>query len=73
MNLNNLSQTDAYHHIGYMGKHASGESDPLGRMLAVTRLVLGLLCDVARPGVSPGESPITLLGQHYLSHRDLGE
>ncbi|PSC74651.1 oxysterol-binding -related 8 isoform X6 [Micractinium conductrix] len=47
--------------------------DPLERMLAVCRVVLCLATDLVRPGRGFGDTPTVVLGQHYLSRRQLGE
>lgn len=51
--------------------------EPLSRMLAVTSLGLHLLCDTLRPGSAElgqtQDTPVSLLGSHYVSHRELAD
>lgn len=45
--------------------------DSLERMLAVTRMVLTFLSQIAKPGKRFQDVPSVVLGEHYLSHREL--
>ncbi|KAG1659542.1 hypothetical protein FOA52_016165 [Chlamydomonas sp. UWO 241] len=73
---------DAFYDVGVSLRGACGSAEPVSRLLSVARTALGLMCDVTRPselmgqggrgGADAGQTPVTLLGQHYLSHRELG-
>ena len=65
-------QRDVFFDMGCLQQRAVSAPEPLTRMLAAVRCVLGLVCDVARPGSNPGDTPVMLLGNHYLSQRELG-
>ncbi|KAL6772352.1 hypothetical protein ACKKBG_A29890 [Auxenochlorella protothecoides x Auxenochlorella symbiontica] len=47
--------------------------DPLERMLAISRVVITYTLDLLRAGQGMGETPVVILGQHIMSHRDLAE
>ncbi|KXZ47798.1 hypothetical protein GPECTOR_32g410 [Gonium pectorale] len=52
---------------------AARAADPLERCLAVVRFALGTLADVLRPGgPDPDDTPVTALGQHHVTVRQLG-
>ncbi len=71
-----------YCDVGGGLQQAAAACDPLSRLVAVARLAIALACDICRPASvassalqprgDPQCSPVALLGQHYLSHRDLG-
>jgi hypothetical protein len=50
---------------------AEKSPDSLERMLAVTRLLLTFLTQIMKPGRKFQDTPTVVLGEHYLSHRDL--
>lgn len=45
--------------------------DSLERMLAVTRMLLTFLSQIMKPGKRFQDVPSVVLGEHYLSHREL--
>lgn len=51
---------------------AEKATDSVERMLAVCRSLMDFLVDLLRPGIRYADTPSVILGQHYLSHRDLG-
>ena len=51
---------------------AEKASDSVERMLAVCRSLIDFLIDLLRPGIRYSDTPSVILGQHYLSHRELG-
>eukprot|EP00204_Picochlorum_oklahomense_P001907 CAMPEP_0118808762 /NCGR_PEP_ID=MMETSP1161-20130426/36148_1 /TAXON_ID=249345 /ORGANISM="Picochlorum oklahomensis, Strain CCMP2329" /LENGTH=367 /DNA_ID=CAMNT_0006738155 /DNA_START=93 /DNA_END=1194 /DNA_ORIENTATION=+ len=52
---------------------AEKSPDSLERMLAVTRLVLTFISQIVKPGKRSQDIPTVVLGEHYLSHREMGE
>lgn len=44
---------------------------PLERLLACTRVALGLLADALRVSGDPQDIPVLTLGNHYISCRDV--
>lgn len=58
--------------LGNLALKAEKATDSLERMLAVCRAVVAFLTQLLRPGVRYQDTPSVILGQHYLSHRELG-
>jgi hypothetical protein len=50
---------------------ASNANEALERLLAVARLLLGITTDMLRPSTDPQDSPITVLGHHTVSRRQV--
>jgi hypothetical protein len=62
---------DLHASMGALLLKAEKAGDSLERMLAVIRALLVFLTTVARPGARFADAPAPLLGEHYLSHREL--
>ena len=58
--------------LGNLALKAEKATDSLERMLAVCRAVIAFLTHLLRPGTRYQDTPSVILGQHYLSHRELG-
>lgn len=58
--------------LGGLALKAEKATDSLERMLAVCRSTLAFLNNLLRPGTRYQDTPCIILGQHYLSHRELG-
>jgi len=59
--------------LGGLILKAEKAPDSLERMLAVCRAAIAFLVQILKPGSRFIDTPTVILGQHYLSHRDLGE
>lgn len=59
--------------LGGLLLKAEKATDSLERMLAVSRLLSAFLVNLLRPGSRFTDTPSVILGQHYLSHRELGQ
>lgn len=68
-----LPQADRHTQLSSLLLNAEKASDSLERMLAVCRAVFCFITDVIRPGRGFQDVPVVVLGQHYLSHRELSE
>ncbi|PRW20386.1 oxysterol-binding -related 5 isoform X2 [Chlorella sorokiniana] len=66
-------QQDRHTTLSGLLLRAEAAPDPLERMLAVCRALLYVDTDLLRPGRSFGDTPTAILGQHYLSKRQLAE
>ncbi|KAI3424282.1 hypothetical protein D9Q98_009837 [Chlorella vulgaris] len=64
-------QQDRHTQLGGLLMRADLAPSPLERMLAVCRALLCLTTDLLRPGAAFGDTPAVVLGQHYLSRRQL--
>eukprot|EP00798_Chlamydomonas_sp_ICE-L_P020915 gene20915-27763_t len=65
-------QRDRHFRLGGLLCQAQKASEPVERMLAVVRIMLDVLCDAVRPSADPQDTPITVLGSHLASRRELG-
>ncbi|EFN51587.1 hypothetical protein CHLNCDRAFT_140100 [Chlorella variabilis] len=64
-------QAHRHTQLGGLLLRAELAPDPLERMLAVCRALLCMTTDLLRPGKGFGDTPTVMLGQHYLSRRQL--
>jgi hypothetical protein len=67
------TQVDRHTQLASLLLTAEKSSDSLERILAVSRSLFLLLTDIFRPGRTFQDTPVVILGQHYLSHRELTE
>lgn len=52
---------------------ANQAPEPLERLLGVVRLVLGLVADIARSSSEVLDTPVNILGQHFVTNREICE
>lgn len=66
-----VNQQDVHALLPRLLLQAEKSPDSLERMLAVTRVYLTFLTQLMKPGSKFGDVPTVVLGEHYLSHRNL--
>ncbi len=64
-------QQDVHTSLSKLLLKSEKSPDSLERMLAVTRMVLTFLSQIVKPGKRFQDVPSVVLGEHYLSHREL--
>lgn len=66
-----VNQQDVHALLPRLLLQAEKSPDSLERMLAVTRLYFTFLAQLMKPGSKFGDIPTVVLGEHYLSHRNI--
>ena len=66
-----VNQQDVHALLPRLMLQAEKSPDSLERMLAVTRLYFTFLTQLMKPGSKYGDVPTVVLGEHYLSHRNI--
>jgi len=69
--ITTVNQQDVHALLSRLMLQAEKSPDSLERMLAVTRLYFTFLAQLMKPGSKFGDIPTVVLGEHYLSHRNL--
>lgn len=69
--ITTVNQQDVHALLPRLLLAAEKSPDSLERMLAVTRLYFTFLTQIMKPGSKFGDIPTVVLGEHYLSHRNL--
>jgi len=69
--ITTVNQQDVHALLPRLMLQAEKSPDSLERMLAVTRLYFTFLAQLMKPGSKFGDIPTVVLGEHYLSHRNL--
>lgn len=66
-----VNQQDVHALLPRLMLQAEKSPDSLERMLAVTRLYFTFLTQLMKAGSKVGDMPTVVLGEHYLSHRNI--